>query len=63
MGSKMRIEADKMSKSTIFAIGNEPGKPNDRGVEPKSVIRLRGDCPLVSCSMLLAEGVAGYVEA
>ena len=27
---------------------------NGCSVEPKSVIRLWGDCPLVSCSMLLA---------
>ena len=49
-------EKSKESLATLYRISREQGDYDllAEAIYPKSVIRLWGDCPLVSCSMLLA---------
>ena len=57
LGALSDVEIGILCKFATFREGVAERKCREaacRFVKPKSVIRLWGDCPLVSCSMLLA---------
>ena len=52
-GKRVLLDFQSFEPERTMAVGQD-GFPSGTQVYPKSVIRLWGDCPLVSCSMLLA---------